>query len=156
MKKIALVLILVFFTVVVLGLVSPELPLVPLQLTSYLSRSIVRKIVQIQCTVPNKRFVTLGFSGSPHCATIYPDGGKSCDSGNECASGICYLSSQRRKELTEEQFGKEVFLYNQDFQLKIPSQSGICKVDDIPDCFSIVGGARMENGKIEVTIPICD
>lgn len=151
MKKIFLVLILVFITVTVLrtvlGMDVPELSLSPLQLTSHLYRSIVRKIVQIQCTDTNKRFVTLGFSGSSYCATIFPDGGKPCDSGSECASGICYLDYQRRKELTEEQFGEK---------LNIPAQSGICKKDSIPDCFSISGGAKIENGKVVEAIPICD
>lgn len=80
-----------------------------------------RKIAQATCKGPNKMYTTIGFSGSPFCADVFNDGGKSCDSGSECSSGICYLDFYRRKELIETQFGREAFYRgNSDFSLILP------------------------------------
>jgi len=116
-----------------------------------------RKIVQAGCKGPNKMFTTLGFSGSPFCANVFSDGEKSCDSGNECLSGICYLDFDNRKEFAEEQLGREAFYSgNSDFSLIIPPKSGICKQNSIPNCFSLGGSVKIENGKVIEVFPVCD
>jgi len=116
------------------------------------------KIVQVRCKGPNKMFTTLGFFGSPFCTNVFSDGGKSCDSGNECLSGTCYIDFDKRKELIEKQFGQEAFHRRNysDFSLIIPPKSGVCKQNDIPDCFSLGGAAKIENRKVVEVFPICD
>jgi len=151
MKKIILVIIL---TIIILSLIT-------VVLKPAIFRSLylitVRKIVQIQCRGPNKTFTTLGFFGSPFCANVFNDGGKSCDSGSECLSGLCYLDYNKRRELAEKQFGREAFYRgNSDQSLTIPPKSGICKQNDIPSCFSLGGSVKLENRKVAEVFPTCD
>ena len=116
-----------------------------------------RKVAQVGCKGPNKMFTTLGFSGSPFCADVFRDGGKPCDSGNECLSRICYLDFNKRKELIEKQFGQDAFYRgNPYFTLVIPPKSGVCKQNTIPNCFSLGGSVRIENGKVVEVFPVCD
>jgi hypothetical protein len=48
-----------------------------------------RNTTRIECILQNKKYVTWGFMRNHVCVTVYPDGGKSCDSSDECESGFC-------------------------------------------------------------------
>ncbi len=107
-----------------------------------------RAYVKVTCSGPNKEYTTTGPKSEPFCANVFSDGGKSCDSGNECLSGICFLPYRKERELVNKQAGQDTLI--------IPPKSGICKGDDVSECYSLGGLKYIENGKVAGEFMTCD
>ena len=124
-------------------------------LTNY--RKLKRIWIKNTCWGKNKYYTTYGMFGNSVCATRFPDGGKSCDDGGQCLSGVCYMDSDLANMLIENEFGKEALMKGiKVSSMVIPPGSGVCKENDLPNCFSISGSVLLEERKLIDRVPYCD
>lgn len=116
-------------------------------------------ILKMKCRGANKFLTYYGMLKNPICATKYPDAGKTCNGGNDCQSGVCYMTFKEANKLIEERYGKDA-IYREDIDILsiiIPDGSGKCKRDNVPDCFSEVQGqVLIKDRKMIDRVGFCD